>query len=281
MDPLLLLHSTLTLNGTITLLSFPDPSTTPLDPTTATEVYDLPSCTHIAFPSTSTSQPRPILIKSFPTRYTSNGTGSGDCYDLQTLLFAYLKREESSGEYIKICRENNLNFVSAIERKSVLDFLSGRTNIESVAKKLKVLEGEDVIRGESGEILVGEEGSSSSTTSGLKRSNDLIFNTSDPKSSTIETGSVPIKKVRYIVDKQDQEKVKRLMNLIDGPEYGNVITGNENKVEKSGGAYRTKETVLRGERINVCISLIIPYFRIETKLILSLSVQNQIEFRIR
>lgn len=273
MDPLLLLHSTLTSNGTITLLSFPDSSPTPLDPVNATEVYDLPSCTHIAFPSISSSLPRPILIKTISTRYTSTGTGEGDCYDLQTLLFAYLKRDENALEYIKICREKNLVFVSVTERKAILDFLSGRTNLESVAKKLKPIEGEEV-GGESGEIGTGREESSS----GLKRSSDLISSTSDPKSSIVEVGPVPAKKVRYIVDKQDQEKVKRLMSLIDGPEYGNVITGNENKVEKSGGAYRTKETVLRGERINVSIR---PFTSRDTSTD-NVSLSNKsIEFRIR
>lgn len=52
-------------------------------------------------------------------------------------------------------------------------------------------------------------------------------------------------------NREDQDKVKRMLQIIEGPQFGHVVGPNEVKLEKQGGAYHNRETVLRGERINV------------------------------
>jgi parafibromin len=62
-----------------------------------------------------------------------------------------------------------------------------------------------------------------------------------------------------VPDKDDQEKVKKMALIVEGAPYGFVVGPNEKKYEKSGAVYHNRETVLRGERINVrLLSALVP-----------------------
>jgi len=74
-----------------------------------------------------------------------------------------------------------------------------------------------------------------------------------------EGGQPPMKKARYTANKEDQDKVKKMLSIIQGPQYGHVLAPTEGKggkegsvtADKVGGAWHSRETVLRGERYNV------------------------------
>lgn len=230
-DPLLLLRSCLSTGSTITLLT-----TTPSDPPSSTpteEVYSIPLSTHIAFPtSSSSSLPPPIFPKSIPTRYlaTTDPT-STETFDLQTLLLVFLQRDASTAEYMKIVREGNLGFVSAIDRKVVVDWLSGKSPLEGPPGRILPLAG----TGKRAADVLQVEG-----TEGDK------------------VGASPVKKQRYAPDAGDQVKVKRLMAIIQGPAYGYMVEGKVEKAERKGGVIKDRQTVLRGERVNVSSSRRVP-----------------------
>lgn len=223
MDPLLLLRASLSRGATITLLAAPpsaSPSSTPTE-----EVYALPLATHIAFPSTSTTSPRPIFPKTTPTRYLTNAS-STETYDLQTLLLVFLHRDASTANYMKIVREGNFGFVSAIDRKMVVDWLSGKSPLEGPPGRILPLEG-----------------------AGKRAADVVLLEGSADKVGGV--GASPMKKQRYLPDAVDQAKVKRLMAVIQGPQYGYMVEGKVDKAERKGGVIKDRQTVLKGERVNV------------------------------
>lgn len=220
-DALLLLRDALSTNTTISLLAGTDPSE---------EVFALKACTHIAF---STSTGRTILAKSTATRYTASAAGTA-YYDLQTLLLAFLQRDATTGDYLRAAKTEGCAFVSAIERRVVVDWLRGKSPFES--ERITALDG--AVEGTAAEGTTTDEVGKSG-----KRG----------EAPEVSGGAVQPKKSRYVVDKLDQEKVKKLMAIIDGPPFGfSAGDGRPDKV--AGTSYRNRETVLRGDRINVRLS---------------------------
>lgn len=223
-DALLLLRTALSQNDTITLLSLaPDSALPPV------EVFSLGTATHLSFPSALTPSTPTIVAKGIKTRYSSTPSGA-DYYDLQTLLLAFLQREAGTGEYIRVSKNEGCAFVSAIERRVVVDWLAGKSELDS--ERITPLEGHPDSAHDEG-TTVDEAGKS------IKRD-----------AAEMVAGTTVQKKSRYVVDKVDQEKVKRLLALIDGPPFGFVAA--EGRPDKVGGtSLRNRETVLRGDRINV------------------------------
>ncbi|GJE88111.1 RNA polymerase II-associated protein [Phanerochaete sordida] len=91
----------------------------------------LQSATHLILSASVT------LPKSTPTRLRKPGSSSTDpstspkdFFTLDAVYLAWLLRDASGAEYMKQARENGLavGFVSITERKSVVDWLEGRTS---------------------------------------------------------------------------------------------------------------------------------------------------------
>jgi parafibromin len=88
------------------------------------------SATHIVLPQS--------FLKSSPTRYRKPGVSDSsepssnpqDFFSLEAVYLAWLLRDAPGAEYMKQARENGLTlgFVSVTERKSVVDWLEGRTS---------------------------------------------------------------------------------------------------------------------------------------------------------
>lgn len=81
--------------------------------------------------------PSVSLPKATPTRLRKPGTKSADpavnpqdFFTLHAVYLAWLLKDASGAEYMKQARENGLavGFVSVTERKSVVDWLEGRTS---------------------------------------------------------------------------------------------------------------------------------------------------------
>lgn len=227
MDPLLLLRTSLSSNATITLLAAapPEDGSAP-DVTAAVEVFTLAECTHFGFPAAPGSgATRPIFSKETKTRYLTQV--EGEPYDLQSLLFAYLQREAAQGEYMRHAREEGIKFVSVIERKGIVEWLSGKSDIDGQAGRIVPL------------------------PSSAKRPADAeVARGAGDAAPEATAGASVAKKQRYVTNKEDLAKVKTLISLMDGPVYA-IGTGSEAKADKAGGAYKNRETVLRGDRVNV------------------------------
>ncbi|KAL8292890.1 hypothetical protein RQP46_000584 [Phenoliferia psychrophenolica] len=225
-DPLLLLRTSLSSNATITLLAAaPGEDGAAPDAAQGEEVYKLEECSHIAFPVSSASAPRPVFPKETKTRYLAQV--GGDAFTLQALLFAYIQRDETAPNYMKNARAAGLQFVSVIERKGVVEWLAGRSDIEGPAGRIVPLES-------SAKRPADTEDAS---TAGGEAAPEALAGAPAPK------------KQRYATNKEDHAKVRTLLQLMEGPAYA-IGTGTEVKVEKTGGVFKNRETVLRGDRVN-------------------------------
>lgn len=224
-DPLLLLRQALSSNATITLQS-----------ASGEEVFSLPDSSQIHFTSSRTTFP-----KDTPTRYVSVAPvpgGEASTYDLQTLLFAYLKRNDPAGEYMKQAREQLIPTVSVMDKRSVVDWLSGKLSLEGPEGKIRPLEGADGAAADEGGVGATPSKRELDTTAGSRAG-----------AAGDATGPA-VKKQRFVPNMMDQDRVKRMMALIEGPVYGVGGLGDQ-KVERAGGALKNRETVLKGDRLNV------------------------------
>lgn len=98
-------------NGSIELLA-PDRTTT---------VHELKECGFLSFPSISSAPV--ILAKDTPTRYKRD---ESSFYDLASLLFCYLKKEDGAGEYFKAAQEQQVVPAGVMERRAVTELLEGK-----------------------------------------------------------------------------------------------------------------------------------------------------------
>lgn len=215
-DPLLLLRQALSSGQAVSLRS-----------SAGAEVFNLKDADEIVFGHGDKKQAFP---KTTATRYLSDPKASVEdpaapTYDLATLLLGYNERNAPLGEYLKKANEAGVPFISTTDRRAVCNWLGGEGDVDGPIGRIRPL------------------------PAGAKRGAD------DEGAATAGTSAggaaPPTKKARYVPDRDDQEKVKRMLGVIDGPAYGFLVGPNEPKVERSGGAYHTRETVLRGERINV------------------------------
>ncbi|GAA5881758.1 hypothetical protein JCM3774_000865 [Rhodotorula dairenensis] len=213
-DPLLLLRQALSAGQATSLRS-----------STGAEVFNLQEAAEISFGHGTNKHSFP---KDTATRFLINPRDSVDdpaapTYDLATLLLGYNERNAPLGEYLRKAKEADVPFVSATDRKIVCSYLAGEGDVDGPPGRIRPL------------------------PAGSKRDADGAASAATAPSAG---GAPPAKKARYVPDRDDQEKVQRMMSIIDGPAYGFLVGPNEPKVERSGGAYHNRETVLRGERIN-------------------------------
>lgn len=245
MDPeesIFLLRNAISSNKTIQLFNAQTP------------VFDLPSSTTISFPSAST----PSTTKSFPkltqTRLMKPAASSEDVtYDLETLLYAVLNNALTAGEYMKKATQDGVKTVNLTDRKLVIDWLEGKSSLSSLQNRLKPNHTELP--------PTSTSSSSSSATSHPELKRPLPSTATTPFSNDAPVSSstsaqpaagVSPKKSRYIPDKADQDYVEKLLAIIDGPAYATGNSSGEQKLEKMGGVWKNRETVLRGDRNNVC-----------------------------
>ena len=150
-----------------------------------TQAFSLPDSEYIALPTgvkdASTGSSRVVLPKNTSTRYK---TGAG-FYDLQCLLNAFLQKDKEFGDYFREAAGSGIGYVSALERKSALELLSGKRP-----------EGDEVVPLETPvEAQPAQDGPATSTT----------------PSANQENAPRPTKRAKYQVNKEDQEAVKKLM----------------------------------------------------------------------
>ncbi|ORY44642.1 RNA pol II accessory factor, Cdc73 family-domain-containing protein [Leucosporidium creatinivorum] len=248
-DPLLLLRSALSTGNKINLLD-----------ASGTEVFSLTSASTIAFPPYSPSTTFP---KSTPTRYLTgavahSSSGARPTYDLQTLLHAYLLRDSPVPEYMKQSREGGVPFVSVTDRRFVVEYLGGKGSEEGEEGRVLPLGGAGV---------AGEGAAATGPTPAKREGGDLDSTTaptatdSRPSSTRPSDGAAPssAKKARFVPNKEDQEKVKRMMETIQGPVWGVEVASSEQQqggvskaaaLDKVGGVTQNRVTVLAGQRVN-------------------------------
>ncbi|GAA5894752.1 hypothetical protein JCM8208_006060 [Rhodotorula glutinis] len=217
-DPLVLLRGALSSSKPISLLA-----------QDGTEVFDLKACTDISFGHGRT------FPKTTPTRFLSEPSASLDdpaapTFDLQTLLLAFNERDAAYGVYVRNAGASGVPFVSNIDRRAVLDYLRGSGPSDAADQRVRPLAGAAGKRSADGDV-----GDAAARAGGAGGAGGA-----EP----------PQKKARYVPNRDDQDKVKRMLAIIEGPQYGHVVGPNEIKLDKQGGAYHNRETVLRGERIN-------------------------------
>lgn len=299
-DPLHLLRSALINSpSSIHLL---DSSSQPVSNLSSAEYISLPSSSSssnsILFPKSTPTR--------YTTASNISSVSGVSTYSLATLLFAYEQKNSTVTDYLKNARELNLEFIAITDRRLLIDYLSGKidenetggrilpitsgSGIElqsEVEEKKKKSGGDELVEREVGidQSKVTQDQPTTSTSSKRSLDSDSSItpstSTSTPvaalgdsssSSSTTTTNLTSLdrpsnKKFAYTTNKEDVEKVKRMMNIIQGPQYAyqsisssNVPGGNGDSSnsggkidEKVGFAVKNRETVLRGDRTNVSL----------------------------
>lgn len=225
-DPLLLLRGTLVSGQEIQLLD-----------AAGEQVFELQSATQLAFTSPSTGTKR-TFPKDTPTRFVQTGHSLDDpsspLYQLQQLLFAFLTRDATIPDYLRQAGEAEVPFLPPVDRMIVSEWLSGKTPVDGLPRRIKALEGGASKRSAEDEAAPAA-GGAGAAGGGAGRSGQ----------------APPAKKQRFVPNREDQDKVQRLLAIVDGPQYGYLTAPGEDKKERAGAVYHNRETVLRGERINV------------------------------
>lgn len=252
-DPLLLLRSALSSGSKINLVD-----------SSGTEVFALASSSSVSFPPYT---PSTTFSKTTPTRYLTGAVAHSAAgaarptYDLQTLLHAYLQKDAPLQEYMRQSRESGVPFVSVTDRRYVVEYLGGKGGDEGEEGRILPLGG-------GGAAGAGaDEGAAAAATPAKRDADSATAGTAagdgqQPSSTRPSDGAAPpaAKKARFVPNKEDQEKVKRMMETIQGPVWG-VESGQGDGVSKAaaldkvGGVTQNRVTVLAGQRVNVsCIS---------------------------
>ncbi|GAA6039763.1 hypothetical protein JCM8097_004210 [Rhodosporidiobolus ruineniae] len=225
-DPLLLLREALTRGVEIQLVDDKQE-----------QVFELQQATDLVF----TAPSRRAFPKTTPTRFCQGSNPddpSAQFYELQSLLLAYLNRDASVRDYFPAFATAGVPPVGIQDRKVVTDYLGGKTPVEGPPYRLKPLAG-------------GESASSSKRAAGADGAGTGSSAAAGGAGGAGgAAGAPPQKKARYVPNRDDQETVKRMMQVIEGPAYGHVVGPGEEKKERQGAVYHNRETVLRGERVN-------------------------------
>lgn len=196
-DPLRLLQATLSSKGTIDLLPSDDPSSTP--------VYQLSECTHLSFPDPSDPSKRIILPKTTPTRFkrTPQSTAS-ETWDLQALLLAFLRKDNSIAEYAQEAVQQSVELVGVMQRKVVADFLEGKDTTGQQSAPYLVPEGELTNIDTSVEAsLSSDQVSTAAGQAATAAAVDGAQTTADGR---------PAKRAKYVVNKEDLEAYKKIVS---------------------------------------------------------------------
>lgn len=153
-------------------------------------------------------------------------------------------------------RELGIGFVSVLERRGVVDWLCGRGDIDGPPGRILPLGGASAAAAVEG----GAEGDATGELHDLSKagveqgaSSSGAIRDRDGDASMGGERLHVAKRPKYVLNREDQEKVKMLMKIIEGPSYG-TQTG-EGRPDKDLIGYKTRATVLRGDRMNVrCFS---------------------------
>jgi parafibromin len=133
-------------------------------------------------------------------------------------------------------REIGMGFVSIIERKVVVDWLIGKSGLEGPKGRIIPLE-EDSHEKEKDETMDAKE----SVEEGQ------VLDTVIEKEREVPVA----KRAKYFIDKEDQDRVRQILRVVDGPSY--ATQGPDNRPIKDAVGYKTRATILRGERLNVSL----------------------------
>ncbi|KAG0145526.1 hypothetical protein CROQUDRAFT_716081 [Cronartium quercuum f. sp. fusiforme G11] len=216
-DPLILLRRAISGRTDIHLLSSQN-----------AKVFTLSEATALALP---TPAGRVSIPKTLTTRYRKPGTPSDASpvaapehfYDSQSILCCYLNREKGFAAYIQEAQQQGCAFVSATERKLITDFLEGKNAAEPAS----------VVAFELGQALYhnfGPATAGAKPSAGTGGTGGLWGEANGVSVSVAVDGASPAKRARYAVDKQDQELVKRIMQLHEPRQVADrrtVLRGNK------------------------------------------------------
>lgn len=247
-DPLLLLRDAIINSAEVVLKS-----------SAGQQVDKLADCTEISLPpyTPSTTFPRTTATRYLQT--TSGNVALAPRYQLQAVLFAYIARDETVGNYIRQAKEAGVTtFVSVTDRKPAVEWITGKAPIDSLGAKLAPL-------GSSGDDTVTST-DDSTAASALKRQADgtAVLGGDAKVTEGAASHAVPAKRQRFVPNVDDQEKIKRMMARIEGPAWGvDASAGDLTKSDalgkqgkKGAGVMKNRESVLEGQRINVSTGLV-------------------------
>lgn len=168
----------------------------------------LASATHIALsPSLSLPKSTPTRLRKPGASSTDPSSNPQDFFSLDAVYLAWLLRDASGAEYVKQTRENGLavGFVSVTERKSLVDWLEGRTSDLS-----------NIVP------LVSESTTPPGTPPHVRSSTALP---PTPAARGIDSAATPSKR-RYVSDTADIEVVKKIkQNEIELQDRNTVLRG--------------------------------------------------------
>ncbi|GAA5957325.1 hypothetical protein JCM10213_003790, partial [Rhodosporidiobolus nylandii] len=233
-DPLLLLRQSLSTSQEIHLLD-----------SSGQQVFTIPEAASLSFPSTGASFPKATSTRFLRPDAPSSSEDEGAGYTLESLLFAFLHKDDSIGQYMRAATESSTVPVTSTDRRVVLEYLSGKGGVEGPEGRLRPLAAGQESAGSPSKRAAGGEGGENEPTpagaaSGAAGKNGAGGAAAPP----------PQKKQRYAPNREDLDKVRRIMQLVEGPAYGHVVGPGEEKKERVGAVYHSRETVLRGERPN-------------------------------
>lgn len=125
------------------------------------------------------------FAKDTLTRYKKDDTNK---HDLQSLLACYEERNQAFPGYLQFCMASSIPFISAVDREKVVQVLSGQRQ-ESEEEQIEPLQDETI------------------AVSSSKRGADAV--------ATGASAGRPAKRAKYVVNKEDQELVKKLLTKHD------------------------------------------------------------------
>ncbi|KAH9812699.1 RNA pol II accessory factor, Cdc73 family-domain-containing protein [Melampsora americana] len=240
LDPLILLRRAITNRNDIHLLSHQNQ-----------KVFNLSECDNLSLPTSNGN--RILIPKKILTRYKKPDTPAHstpiesphDFFDLQSILLCYLNREKGFGSYIQEANLQKCEFVTATERKLLNDYLESKNSMEplniinldltqSIYKDLN----QDSIQPLNPSHSTDHELTSNQTQLNPSRLQEGSSNpTINPEKDFIHDSQnqriSPMKRSRYLVDRTDQELVKRIMQLHEVRQVSDrksVLRGNHQKI---------------------------------------------------
>ncbi|KAH9464770.1 hypothetical protein MJO29_001551 [Puccinia striiformis f. sp. tritici] len=212
-DPLILLRRAITSRSDIHLMSQDN-----------AKVFTLALAFYISLP---VQTGRISIPKSLTTRYRKPGapqeaspaTDHDHFYDSQSILCCYLNRDKGFAAYIQEANQQGSSFVSATERKAITDFLEGKSG-STEPSSIVALESSLPTYHEYLTSEIGVSGADTNTTSeenvnaNLGKAGSTVGNQGQATERPgAEADESRVKRARYVVDKGDQELVKRIMQL--------------------------------------------------------------------
>ncbi|KAM0789837.1 hypothetical protein ACM66B_006684 [Microbotryomycetes sp. NB124-2] len=206
----------------------------------------------------STTDGQPVAVdKAAPTRYT-RGEGALETYDVQTLLLAVQQRDASISDYLRHAQEQGVGIVSITDRRDVVQWLTGHGQLDN--SRILPLGDDRHTQPASqtdGQLPPSSADTAAAATSSGKRPSSEQQQPQAPSSTAPAAAAPaasqqsPTKKQRYVPDKADQETVRRMLDLMQGPPFALDATPGQPAVShRANWAVRDRETVLMGQRIN-------------------------------